>query len=365
MPKLKKEDFNRTFRFRKSREGRLVSCASCDSMSGESGYGKEAFCGHEERFIKIKLADYLGPGFGSWNIAASSVCDAYSSKPLLGGIRVEPIPEEHAIILNDIIHASSDCPYIIEEVRAGKKLPEPRDVSEWNSAMPHSLCEMPCCEKKLPILPGRIDYYRRANNLKPDGTESTWAPQTLEHEIRVLKSEQEIIDLFDLSRFRGEGDLYDRISAAEKHLRDNCNRLGTVRLSGAVSPIMLRCSPVEHPSINSHGELEVWVSDDRVFDWKSHINHPMRGMGSIPEGVHLCVDAKKVLPYDFESHSLGSGWVTIYGNVRSAHEEKRRVPGAEHFIEIGAIAYSDVGHGDTGMVGIFGQGFHAEMRTEE
>ena len=71
MPKLKKKDFNETFRFRESRKGQ-VNCNTCPDMTSKSDNGKDAFCTHEERVRRVKLTDYLGP-FTNKSAASTSV----------------------------------------------------------------------------------------------------------------------------------------------------------------------------------------------------------------------------------------------------------------------------------------------------
>ena len=40
----------------------------------------------------------------------------------------------------------------------------------------------------------------------------------------------------------------------------------------AINPIKLLCRRLEEPSVNSHGELELWVTDAdaKLYDWKKH-----------------------------------------------------------------------------------------------
>lgn len=174
MAKLKKEDFNRAFRFREARTS-SVSCATCKDMSGEMGYDKKTFCEHNYRFRRITLTDYLGPGYGSWNTASTRLCDAHAPKPLPDGITIDSLAENHALILRDIIHTGVECSYVIEEARArardGKKPLEAIDISKWKYSAPYSICEMPCCESNLALKPCMPDYYRQKNGLKPDGTD--------------------------------------------------------------------------------------------------------------------------------------------------------------------------------------------------
>ncbi|MBW2999829.1 hypothetical protein KY339_04090 [Candidatus Woesearchaeota archaeon] len=313
------------------------------------------------------MADYLD--FGIWNIAPAHVCDAYSSKPLPEGVKVEALPENHAFFLNNLIHASSECPYVIEEARAlaekDKELPESRDISKWRTPDPYDVCEMRCCETKLPFQLYRHDYYRKRTGIKPDGTEPVIkVKQIVQHEKRIIKSEKEINDIFDLSRFHSEtyGDLYDRIEVAKKHIEDNCNQLGTVDLSGAVNPIKLYCGDIESPNTNPDGEIEFWVADDRTFDSREFpTGTPIRDLDRLIDGVLLCIDRRNCLP-DKGHPYFGLGPFTIYGNIRPTNG--KNVPRfLNHFIEVRAIYYSDVGN--SWMFGVFGNGFRAQAKAGE
>ncbi|MEK6906061.1 MAG: hypothetical protein AABW81_00380, partial [Nanoarchaeota archaeon] len=125
MSKLKKEEFDKKYRFRDSREG-LVKCVTCNSMTGGAN-DKEgsAFCVNEKRLRKIKIAEYL-EGFWSnrgtsKNTSFMRVCDDYKNKPLPAGIEKIILPKEHVILLGsqsrDVDHADINCPYVIEELR--------------------------------------------------------------------------------------------------------------------------------------------------------------------------------------------------------------------------------------------------------
>lgn len=186
----------------------------------------------------------------------------------------------------------------------------------------------------------------------------------------IISEQKTIADVFDLSRFSKEGfkDLFERVTAAEKYLWENCNKLDTQYMKQAINPIKLWCRHLEKPSMNSHGELEIWVTDAHaeLFDWKKHYAIPLRSMDDIPKGAVLCIDTKHILDlHTVRYHSvLFLTSITVYGNVRSAREEKRYIPGDQtHFIEIGALSYSDVGNSWTS--GVYGKGFRGTARSEQ
>ena len=177
-------------------------------------------------------------------------------------------------------------------------------------------------------------------------------------------------DIFDLSRFRlGEfRDTYERVSAAEQYLMENCNTLDIQNLSGAVNPVKLRAARLELPSVNSHGELELFVTTAgrKIYDSAKHHRTPFRSMPSLPEGVVLCIDTNHVFGFremtDHPYMLLNS--IMVYGNVRKSLESRRHVPGYQpHFLEIGALSYSDIGNSWTH--GVYGKNFKGTARAEE
>ena len=178
-------------------------------------------------------------------------------------------------------------------------------------------------------------------------------------------------DVFDLSRFRRNEfrDQYERVSAAEGYLMQNCNRLDTQNMDGATNPIKLRCRYLEWPGVNSHGEVELWVTDAdaNLFDWKKH-NHgtPFRSREHYPEGAVLCIDTQRVLSFhNIINHPhLLLGSLMVYGNVRNLQEAKRHIPEYHpHFIEFGAISYNDIGNSWT--FGVYGKGFSETAKAEQ
>ena len=95
--------------------------------------------------------------------------------------------EKHAFLLGtqwrDIIHADPTCPYVTEELRMinlqgkgesdsdskqtiifNKAKIETTDISDLlpQETIGYQICEMPCCDSKLPYHTWRIDDYRRS-----------------------------------------------------------------------------------------------------------------------------------------------------------------------------------------------------------
>src|SRR3989344_8655797 len=103
--KLTKQKFDEQFRLRACREERLVNCASCVHLVGETDPKKgTAFCHHPERLKRVKIAEYHKGFWGekgeSENISSERVCDAYANRPLPEGIVVPDIPQGYAALLN-------------------------------------------------------------------------------------------------------------------------------------------------------------------------------------------------------------------------------------------------------------------------
>jgi hypothetical protein len=102
------------------------------------------------------------------------------------------------------------------------------------------ICDIPCCERKLPYQTWRSDSYRVQNGLKSDGTEpQIWVRRTKDHGKKVSMSPEEAEAVFNLSRFNGPEfrDIYAKIMAVSNHLHNNSNFLGSRSLSEAVNPI--------------------------------------------------------------------------------------------------------------------------------
>jgi len=228
MSKLKKEDFDKTFRFRRARtnnprEGSVnrVNCTNCTSMSGGTKNDDPVLCNNSERFRAVKIVEsFKGWGnIGSSRYTASQcICDAYTPHPLPEGASLPIIPENHAILLGsqyaDPYHADPNCPYVIEEARmianGGSEILKRAeicfmDISDKVSGETiRDKCEMPCCETKLPyqILYNPNDYRVRAK-LKPDGSEPrVWIRNGIvKHERKIEMTIGEAETFFDLSRF--------------------------------------------------------------------------------------------------------------------------------------------------------------------
>lgn len=374
MLKLKKADFNKQYRFRESRTS-LVSCVTCDNMAGGKNTEEgPAFCEQEERFRRIKIAEYWGKEFGSGashNIALKRLCDAFTSKPLSERVGRPVLSEKQAILLGtqfrDPYHADPNCPYVIEELRMiEEKSNNKAEVSliDLSEKVPgegiRAICEMPCCESKLPFQISIREDYRQRVGIKPDGTEAKiWVRNgIIKHETKGamdLEEAQAVFDLekFDSSEFKG---LHNRIIAASNHLGLHCNRLGSRPLSEASNPVWLdyRYHILEDPSVGPDTFVDVWVYDERLFDIAKGLGKPIKELEQIPEGLIPCMDARGVFRSAQSHCKKYSGRFGIYGIVRKQNNEDLLSRGARHFIEIGAVSY----HGGSHMWGEFGKGFN-------
>lgn len=185
----------------------------------------------------------------------------------------------------------------------------------------------------------------------------------------IIRAEE---DIFDLSRFElGDfKDDYNRVSAAERYLDAHSNVLGQTHLREATNPVRIYGNWLERPSVNSHGEVELWMPTPD-YQNRRH-GRPFRSLDKLPEGVVLGIDTKQVIDHQRFLHrppsALGLGAVKVYGNVRSNYDllegERRHIPGRGfRFIEIGAIYYSDVGN--TWQLGVFGKGFNRFTTAEK
>jgi len=378
MIKLKRDEFNERYRFRESRIGKftgsLINCVSCSNMTGETN-DKEgpSFCEHPERFRKIKIAEYwrgfFGPG-ESHNLASQRVCDAYMSNQLPEGIEKVVIPEKHAILLGsqweDIYHADPNCPYVIEELRMqkeGKKINHREAKVKYISISEkvpgesiNDICDMPCCESKLPFQILRSDY-RRHVGIKPDGTEPIkWVRNGIvKHQEKVSMTPEEAETVFDLSKFNSKefGDVWQRISAVASYLHEHCNVLGSRPLSEAVNPIALsRCFNL----LDHHVNRGFWVYNERLFNWRDQgeiLKKPIMDLEKIPEGIIPCVDTWGVFGNAISCCPKYLGNFSILGLVKPLEDEFLLSKGATHFIEIGAVSYSGHEH----LWGEFGRGF--------
>lgn len=400
MLELKKEDFNKTFRFREARRGEhqktLVNCVTCTSMSGGANDQEGvAYCNHPRRFRRIKIAEYLA---GSWfsrdnshNISSERVCDAYTSKPLPEGVELPVLPEKHVILLGsqwrDIMHADPNCPYVTEELRLiheqenqaqeNNITQDKRDNPVFNKPkisledrsdlvpmeiVGREICEMPCCDSKLPYQTWRYDSYRCRVGIKPDGSEpKIWTRNGIKpHEKKVVIQPEEIEAVFDLSRFNSPefGNIHNRIIAVSEYLRKHSNRIGSRPLSEAVNPISLDSSYhiLEDPLVGSNTGADVWVYDERLFNIRKGLEKPLGELKEIPEGIVPCMDTHKVFSvaqsYCREEHF---GTFYIYGILKPLEDKTLLSKGLTHFIDIGAVTY----HGHEHMWGEFGKGFNA------
>ncbi len=375
MSKLKRTDFDRTFRFRGSRGRGLVNCVACNSILGEADSDKED-CGNKGRVRRVKLTKYFSRGY-MWGYGASkSLCDAFISRPLPDGIEKPVLHEGQAILLGsqfaDVYHADPDCPYVIEELRGihtgegSDRLmgrPEIR-ITDMSEMVPgetlRDICEMPCCESKLPFQIWKSDYRSRWG-IKPDGTEpEKWVRNGIvKHEKKVKMSLEEAVAVFDLKRFNSPefGSIHGKISAVSNYLGENCNRLGSRPLSEAANPVWLDSyfDILEDSLVGPDTGADLWVYSKRLFDSKKGLEKPIGDLEKIPEGLILCMDTNGVFKSaQFHCERCYWGSFGIYGIVRETEDEVLLSKGVSHFIEIGAVSYQGYEH----MWGEFGRGFN-------
>ncbi len=386
MEKLKKDDFRLKYRFRESRGG-LVSCVTCDSKTG-GNTTKEgpAFCEHEERFRKIKIAEYWGSCFSnpSRNVAAERVCDAYTSKALAEGLEIPVIQEKQAILLNSqwrsIWHADPNCPYVVLELRMmddKEKNPEEKDISKGKPGIETidiselvpmevvgaEICEMPCCESKLPYQTWRIDEYRRKVGIKPDGSgPRKWVRNGIvKHGNKFSMTLEEAAEFFNLERFNSSefGDRWKQISTVADYIHKKCNVLGSRPLSEAVNPVRLWsavCHLLKDPLAKSDNDEEFWFYDKRLFNPEIKLEKSPNVLEKIPEGLILCRDVHYALRKAMtscERHRCFSEWFSIYGVVKELEDSNLLSKGLSCFVEIYEVSVHAANH----MWGEFGKGF--------
>ncbi len=383
---LVKAVFDEKYRFRKSRKEGLVNCVSCDNMTGGISNEEPAYCEYPERFRKIKIAEYWeGWSHGtSHNIASERVCDVYASKPLLREAIAPELHEKQVILLGtqskDVAHADSNCPYVVEEIRktmvpkADNKnnpfayLTEPGvHIRDRSNLVPEEttgwqICEIPCCDEKLPYHTWRVDDYRRKVGIKPDGTEKKqWVRNgIIKHEKKVEMIIEEAEAVFDLERFNSDesGRIHNQIVAASGHLRANCNWLGSRPLSEAINPV---CSSNRHsilkPSLIGLGDTgaDFWIYDDRLFNIEEGLERPLNELERIPEGLIPCMDFGRILKEAYAEWRADWGTYSIYGILRELKPDDEILfsKGASHFIDVGAVNY----HGHEHWWGVSGKGF--------
>lgn len=380
MEKLKREEFDKVFRFRESKGEGLVNCLTCASVLDKDNK-KISFCGHKERARKVQLAE--SSLFSPRDIASASVCDVYAAKPLPECIAVPNIPEKNAIVLDsqdkDILHADANCPYVIEELRLvkmGENKKASVNMFDLSDTVPgevvgRELCEMPCCSSKLNYQTWRPDRYRQRTGIKPDGTEPKIFVKNgiVNHEKKVTMTYEEAEVAFDLNKFNSndfKGSWWDAVHAAHAHLFKNCNELGSKPLSEAVNPVKVSSCRyhhiLEHPYKNKDGNWEFWVYDERLFDREKHHKVPMRNLVNGIEGVFPCIDTEGIFSDLNENLRWSLGGFETYGILRPVEDNMGLPKGTSHFIDIRAISYNELSNW---MSGVFGKGFCGEVRSEQ
>jgi hypothetical protein len=374
MPGLMKAEFDERYRFRESRNG-LVSCVTCDSKAGgDTDKEGPAFCENEERFKKIKIAKYWPGWFGpgeSENIASRRVCDAYSSNHLPEGVEIPVLSGEQAILLRSeptgIYHADPNCPYVIAELKIkkeGSNTWAKVNIIDMSEMVPGStvrdICDMPCCESRLPYQISLVSSYRRRTGLKPDGTEPTiWVKNgRVRHGKESNMSIEEAKAFFDLERFDSSEyrDIYAKIVAVSDHLHKHCNALGSGPLSEAANPVWVSVYHhlLDKSSVGSDTHADFWLYDERLFDHAKGLERPIGDLEKVPEGIIPLMDPNEILPHaEIECSKYGGGRYTIYGILRELEDYALLSRGLTHFIEIGAVSFLDHGY----MWGEFGKGF--------
>ena len=392
--KLRKIDFDNQNHFRKSREDSGVNCSSCNYMGGVPKGKGEALCEHPKRARRVQLTETWGfTARDKDSIAYKSLCDKFEARdPLPEGVEVPDLSEGQAIVLSsqfcDPYHGDPKCPYVIEElklIQSGNRTTKYNRAGEIRIAdmsdmvageVIRDICDMPCCESKLPFQISHSEY-RIREGLKPDGTEQrVWVRNEItKHGDKVKMSPEEIDAFFDLTRFETlmndrtgkEYDRHNKISQAMDHLRNNSNWLGSRPLSEATNPIRfsnrhkilggLRLSPEKH--------IEILAYDERLFDYKN-IQQSMRegnirDLENIPDGFVLCVDTNDVLDRRLTYRDFDQSRFWVYGVVKSLEDQSLISKGVSHFIEIGALTY----HDSNAFMGVYGKGFGKVARFNE
>lgn len=387
MSRLKKAEFDGKNRFREAREEGLVSCASCAHMSGSSMPKETAVCRNPERFTPITIKVHHTGGWGingdDENVSPRRVCDAYTPKPLPDSAVLPAIPEGNVIILGSqwrgAPHADPTCPYVQEEVRlidangqAPKVMRKPeisfRDISDSvaGESIGDDLCEMPCCQSKLPFSLWRTNDYRRRNGLKPDGSEKTvWVRNAItKHEKKSDMTPEEAEAFFYLAPVvSGIEGIHNKIVAVSDYLHKKCSWLGSRPLSEAINPVSFSCYHhfLDGTQSKEHPE-RFWAYDGRLFDGNSGLKGRLDELDRIPEGFILCADSKRILRGGMgysSQRSLGSFWAR--GILKPMEDPALVSKGVNHFMDIREVSY----HGMNEMWGEYGIGFSGLDRFDE
>lgn len=382
MVKLKKADFDKQFRFREPREEGLVKCITCSNVSGGVKRDEVAFCNHPERCRRVQIVRPWGSSWGTGkfrkftNLASMRVCDAYNSKPLPEGVTIPTLTEEQGIELGtqwfEPYHADVNCPYVLEELRfiaSGGKTERGRegeirlaDLSEMVSGqIVRDMCDMPCCERKLQFQIWDPNGYRTHVEIHPNGLDpKIWVRNgRVKHGRKSAMTLEEAEAFFDLNKFNNPkvGDIYKKISAVSYYLMNHANRLGSRSLSEAVNPVQLGNSLhiLDSSLVGANSGADIWVYDERLFDFKNGILGPLGGLEQIPEGIIPCMDTKMIFRHlrRVEEVYRTSETYHFYGILKPLENQTLLSKGLSHFVDIRAVSY----HAHEHLWGEFGIGF--------
>lgn len=225
----------------------------------------------------------------------------------------------------------------------------------------NDICDMPCCESKLPYQLWRASCYRRKTGLKPDGTEPMrWVRNGLvKHQKTSDMPIEEAGAFFDLENFNSSEyrDIQAKIVAISEYLHKHCNSLGSRPLSEAVNPIVCgyHYHLLDDSLVGPDAHADFWIYDDRLFDSEKGLEKAIKELEKIPEGIVPLTDPNRILTHaKSECDRYGDRNYSVYGMLKELEDEALISKGLTHFIEIGAVSFLDSGY----MWGEFGKGFN-------